>query len=313
MCAVIFLLSAFLSLVDLSKADGVHWGYPDLNTNQEFPNWGGLCDTGKLQSPINLSLRRAVKGIYEVPLQGINYGETINALTLVNNGHSGKMSRLQISNFGIDLRLKGGPLASDYILEQIHFHWWSEHTIDSVRYPFEAHLVHRNAKYENITAAAQKKDGIAVVAILFHASLQRNEAIDEILEYLPKVNKYEHIKKPIRVNVVFEVDDLLPELDNYLTYNGSLTTPSCSEVVTWLVMAETYPITIDQIEAFKAVEFESGRTLNNNFRFVQNLNDRALIIVANKKTDDFTNNSSSRLQYTAVNAILFVLIVKLFL
>uniref|UniRef100_A0A1A9V6E0 carbonic anhydrase n=1 Tax=Glossina austeni TaxID=7395 RepID=A0A1A9V6E0_GLOAU len=102
-------------------------------------------------------------------------------------------------------------------------------------------------------------------------------------------------------------------MDNYLTYNGSLTTPSCSEVVTWLVMAETYPMTMDQIEAFKAVEFESGKTLNNNFRFVQNLNDRALIIVANKKTDDFSDNSSSRLHYTAVKAILFVLIVKLFL
>lgn len=34
----------------------------------------------------------------------------------------------------------------------------------------------------------------------------------------------------------FSVHDLLPDTENYMTYEGSLTKPGCYETVTWVVM-----------------------------------------------------------------------------
>lgn len=64
----------------------------------EFPHWGGMCDQGKRQSPINLSLRGAIKGIYD-KLEIENYDKTITQAALVNTGHSGKFSRDNLRKF----------------------------------------------------------------------------------------------------------------------------------------------------------------------------------------------------------------------
>lgn len=56
----------------------------------EFPKWGGICDSGTRQSPINLSLRGAIKGIYE-KLEGDNYDKTISEVSMTNTGHSSKI------------------------------------------------------------------------------------------------------------------------------------------------------------------------------------------------------------------------------
>lgn len=52
-----------------------------------------MCDKGKRQSPINLSLRGAVKGVYD-NLEGENYDKTITQAALVNTGHSGKLAAI---------------------------------------------------------------------------------------------------------------------------------------------------------------------------------------------------------------------------
>lgn len=42
--------------------------------------------------------------------------------------------------------------------------------------------------------------------------------------------------------------ELLPnDLVHYFTYNGSLTTPPCSEVVTWIDFKEPIPLSHDQV------------------------------------------------------------------
>jgi len=65
---------------------------------------------------------------------------------------------VQLSGFAHDLTLSGGGLGSDYVVEQIHMHWWSEHTINDIRYPLEVHIVHRNTIYPNISMAANFKE-----------------------------------------------------------------------------------------------------------------------------------------------------------
>ena len=75
----------------------------------------------------------------------------------------------------------GGGFRSKYILEQLHFHWSSEHTIDGRRYALEMHLVHRQSRYASVEQASSYKAGIAVLAVLFHVAEHPNEAIQLIL------------------------------------------------------------------------------------------------------------------------------------
>lgn len=159
---------------------------------------------------------------------------------------------MQLSKFDKNFKLKGGPLGDDlYILDQIHFHWASEHTINHIRYPLEMHMVHRNAKYPNGTQAAQMKDGLVVLGVLYHASLQRNHILDDIIDQLDKVNSKDKVNAPKSLEVNYQISGLLPELEDYVTYSGSLTTPQCFETVTWIIVAETFPISIDQVKHFR--------------------------------------------------------------
>jgi len=43
----------------------------------------------------------------------------------------------------------------------------SEHLINRKRFPLEVHLVHRNLKYNSVTEALSKSDGLAVVGFFF--------------------------------------------------------------------------------------------------------------------------------------------------
>lgn len=64
---------------------------------------------------------------------------------------------------------------------------------------------------------------------------------------------------------------------NFYTYSGSLTTPNCAEAVTWIVFPQPLPVGRSQIEKFWSVLDENGNPLVNNFRPLQNRNNRAVL------------------------------------
>ncbi|XP_017035961.1 putative carbonic anhydrase 3 isoform X2 [Drosophila kikkawai] len=270
-----FITFSLIACCSLALGWANEWGYPDLDNNQDepFPKWGGLCDSGKKQSPINLHVKGSLKGEFD-PLKFANYDEHQKNLKMVNNGHS-----IQLSGFDHELTLSGGALLHDYVVEQIHMHWWSEHTINDIRYPLEVHIVHRNTIYPNMTMAANFKDGIVVIGVLYHVSNTRNEAIGSIIKSLGAVKAYDSMNKPTLVADSLAVDDLVPSVESYFTYAGSLTTPTCAEAVTWIVLTETFPVTLDQVNEFKEIEYEEGKQLHNNYRELQSENNRAVVLV----------------------------------
>ena len=71
--------------------------------------------------------------------------------------------------------ITGGDLTGRYNFAAVHFHWnrdtakgGSEHTINSVHYPAEMHIVHFNSKYRNVEEAARQSDGLAVLGVLMN-------------------------------------------------------------------------------------------------------------------------------------------------
>lgn len=66
------------------------WHYPKPGpdgTVGQPEHWGGNCDTGRRQSPIDVNYKAAVKGVYP-KFVFVNYDQPMLNASLVNNGHT---------------------------------------------------------------------------------------------------------------------------------------------------------------------------------------------------------------------------------
>jgi len=208
--------------------------------------WGSLCNgdwidcDGNVQSPIDIITNTVVE---DGDINNININYTESKTDILNNGHT------------IQFTYDRGSSASlnniDYNLLQFHFHTGSEHTIDGKRFPMEMHLVHQDPKTKLL----------AVIGIMFEQG-KTNRTLARYIGRLPK-NEDDHYQS----RVTFKVEDLLPSDLDFYTYSGSLTTPACSEIVTWYVLKEPITASAFQLEMFKNI-------MHENYRPTQELNGR---------------------------------------
>ncbi|XP_049304909.1 carbonic anhydrase [Bactrocera dorsalis] len=227
-----------------------HWGYTAENGPahwaKEFPQ-----ASGHRQSPVDITPSSAKKGseLNVAPLKWSYVPE--HTVSLTNPGYCWR-----VDVKGQDSLLTGGPLGTDlYKLEQFHSHWGctddkgSEHTVDGVSYAGELHLVHWNTtKYESFAKAASAPDGLAVLGVFFEASDNAHPELEKITNLLPFV-----VHKGDRVTLPDACDPskLLPTTTSYWTYEGSLTTPPCSESVIWIVFKTPIEVSRDQLDAMR--------------------------------------------------------------
>ncbi|XP_062599906.1 carbonic anhydrase 3-like [Saccostrea cucullata] len=124
---------------------------------------------GKNQSPIDLHCATCRKKHFR--LRFSNHGEECDGY-LINNGHAPTFVVRKCCKKKFITGIPFYPRVK-YQLAQWHLHfgskrdWGTEHAINGKRYSAELHMVHFNTKYGTVTNAIDKKDGIAVVAILF--------------------------------------------------------------------------------------------------------------------------------------------------
>ncbi|MCW5713013.1 MAG: carbonic anhydrase family protein [Bauldia sp.] len=202
-----------------------HWTYQ----GEAGPaNWGELeegyaaCAVGLEQSPIDIPADAAMS---EVDLV-FDYRPT--ALHVVNNGHTIQLDYDAGSTLAVD--------GKAYSVLQFHFHVPSEHTVEGVASPLEMHIVHR------------ADDGaLAVVGVLFDFAAADNGFLAPFWSDLPAAG--ETVDLPGEINVADAFD---PAGGRY-GYRGSLTTPPCSEGVSWFVMAGHQSVSTAQVAAFVAL------------------------------------------------------------
>lgn len=268
--AVTFLAAYFT--VNLVASD---WHYP-----KELPNgvlsddedWGGICASGKRQSPVDLAVDASIRGEFNSFIFH-NYDAPMKNPNVINNGHS-----IQISTVPGPISIAGGGLNGNYIFDQMHFHWASEHTINGGRYALELHMVHHDKRYDTIQRAAQEKNGVAVLGILFHVTKDPNPIVEKMLENSHRVFESSGTNTTYKDQLL--LSEFLPKnKETYFRYEGSLTTPGCGEAVVWTVFNQSLPLSIEQLERFKSVHDDSGHELKHNYRHIQPLNSRSLIYV----------------------------------
>ena len=263
---ILFAVSVAL-LASLAAGTGVEFSYENQTAWPDIP--GSFCGNNR-QSPIDIVTANVEEGSDLIELVFSDGWTTAVDGTLKNNGHSIQFT--PDSTTATTRNHKG-----TYDVLQFHFHWGetegegSEHRIDGDQYEAEIHFVH--SKQGNSDSAAA--DANSVVAVFCNED--ENLAATGIWEQLL-------IDGPLPVTFDTEVDlegitfaDLLPDNREYYYYAGSLTTPLCNEVVQWFVLKEPIKIPSSVLTALRTVQEDAeGTALTENFRDVQELNDRTV-------------------------------------
>ncbi|KAG5644356.1 hypothetical protein DXG03_008653 [Asterophora parasitica] len=217
-----------------------HFGY----TGATGPlGWAGLspnnslCTSGSRQSPINLGSWTGSPTVNPQVLISDGYGDFENLGTTVEVAAVGQ------THFG----------GKNYQLRQFHFHTPSEHRINEEYFPLEIHLVH------------QASDGARLVlGAVFE--IATNGATTPLVDTLAR--QIQQIATPGSKTRVYGLTshELINIFQNHRLYEyyGSLTTPPCSEGITWLVAQTPLALDVGSYLAFK-------RVLKFNSRYTQNI------------------------------------------
>jgi carbonic anhydrase len=199
------------------------------------------CADGREQSPIDL----AAAGDGELPRLAFDYRPAAGIEANENN-------HIEVLVEDAGALSTGG---ADYALHNYHFHMPSEHRIGKRSYPAEMHLVHSTAD-----------DELAVIGVFLEEG-EENAALAASLAEVPREPGEER-------EVDSEVDplDLIPDRGSgkVYRYEGSLTTPPCSEEVLWTVYQQPIEASSEQLT-------ELATAYDDNARPLQPLNGRELI------------------------------------
>ena len=219
-------------------------------------NWGTTdgfttCTSGKDQSPIDIEDPTT----NDAPKSGVGAHAYTDAPGLFfDNGHS--------MQFLFAQGAPGGTLVLDgvtYTLDQFHFHAPSEHRIDGQAFPMEAHFVH---SAPSLTPGGPPRR--AVVAVMLEVGDTPNTLVGHLFSHLPTA---EGEGTCMRAEGLSET--LLAKPDGFYRYDGSLTTPDCSENVSWIVMQTPISVSPEEMGRFVAV-------FPDNARHVQPLDGRTI-------------------------------------
>ncbi|XP_063974639.1 carbonic anhydrase 2-like [Diachasmimorpha longicaudata] len=256
---------------------GFDYTDPD-SWKDDFP----ICNRYR-QSPINLNPDYFRYVADASPLRWVGFDDAPENMTISNNGHTLTLSAFWPPN-AIPYII-GGPLHSEYIFTQLHFHWGednsvgSEHTADGSSFPLEMHMVHWKRSYGSFEQALRHSDGLAVVGVFFEIDNDRNRVA-------PLNMIFDHIREVKEVNsevtvipfplTIFEV---VGARISFMTYMGSLTTPPCYEAVIWIVSNFVPPVSSSQMHELRILKLHhDGR---RNYRPIQPRHDRSIYFFVN--------------------------------
>lgn len=221
-----------LSALPAAAESGHHWTYDGAGGPE---NWGTLspdfaaCAAGLQQSPVDLTAPIAAS-LPELSRDWVPYARWM----VSNNGHTIQASASGAGGITLD--------GTRFELLQFHFHHPSEHAVAGERAPMEVHFVHRSAAGK-----------LAVVGVMLTGGGAAG-VLDQILKVAPHQTGAAEGGR-------LDPAALMPAEGGYWRYQGSLTTPPCSEVVSWTVMKAPVAVSDAAIAAFAELVPASARPL----------------------------------------------------
>ncbi len=227
------------------------------NYHQMGRDWNCECAEGREQSPINLptksnAIDTVIRPFFqydEIPY--LNKETTLDGMVKANKNLRIKLVdnvlRIINPNFGKLITMDGAV----YHAQEISIHTPSEHTIDGKKYDMEIQIVH----------FGQTKGDIAkqvVVSFLFEGRPGvYNKFIDDLDFFnLPNpINKEVDLTHNIYIPKIFysAEDQEMPTWKpfSFYTYQGSITSPPCTERTIMYVASKPLPISTTALQLFR--------------------------------------------------------------
>jgi carbonic anhydrase len=224
-----------------SATESAHWSYAGQTGPShwhELDAAAQVCAAGTQQSPLDIG------AVVHGELPDLDVAWNTQADTIINNGHT-----IQL-NFGEGGGLTVGP--DRYRLLQLHFHSPSEHLINGKAFAMEAHFVH-----------ATTTGALGVVAVMM-ATGRHNPVFSRIVATMPATPG-----PAVGADAGIDPNGLLPQERGYFAYAGSLTTPPCSETVSWMLLTNPIEVAEGDVAAFAKLYPMNARPAQKpNRRFV---------------------------------------------
>lgn len=275
-----------------------------------------------VQSPIDLTHDQTVYN--EIPFTFQNYrlnSSSSESHLIMKNIGSGLRIYSELTANDDNMILYGGQLPGKFRFCHIDFHWGStseqgsEHHIEGKAYPIEIQIVHHSTNYLNMADALSSDDSdsnksvrFAVFSILFDTSPSGSgRSIDSMLNALKK------IKRAGDRTDLGSLDLEIPLLkeSRYYQYNGSLTSPPCTQGVMWFVFISRVNISEKLLGQFRELFYSNGTQLVNNFRPIQMRNNRTIVLYIynqDKVSNDVMHQNHSPLFTISIIGVIIIFV-----
>jgi len=246
--------------------------------------WGGLCSTGQEQSPIDIVTANVKKATGDIStcmhtkmtyVKNTGHGVQIFETSPKDHKHGGRRLGSTSTVDAVDGTSKGYSMinGAKYNFYQVHWHSPSENTINGKSYEMEAHFVHQL----DDTALHGGYHRLAVIGLLYDLDSSANcsnPELDKFWDSFP-VNA-SGTAKYTGENIDFNAK-LAAELKlGYYYWRGSLTTPPCTEGVSWNLLKTTEKVCKKHVDKLKAA-LKATQTLQFNNRVTMPLNHRVVV------------------------------------
>jgi len=261
-----------------------HWAYEGT----EGPDkWGSICDgkyptcaSGKSQSPIDVQTG-SLSVVSSAQTLGWNIPDrTAAEFVQYSKGQGGESSMELYNGHTFQVEHLDATFTYNnvvYKLKQFHMHTLSEHTINGEHSDLEIHFVHTT----DDAAAANK---VLVVGAFFKVSPGQGSPsfIRKLVKAIPSLTDvpsavvsidFAEVAQTVMIGSLEHRGgtdaEFTPNFKNYMTYQGSFTTPPCTEGVQWILLRNPVYIYGEDSKALHAL-------LGDNYRPVQPLNGRVV-------------------------------------
>ncbi len=217
------LLSTLIAFSSVSAQED--WSYSGDKGPKAWSKLPGsaLCRSGQRQSPIN------IEGTDPVIMHRLITGYKVAPIDMKNDGRLITMAYSKGSYLTVGNKI--------FTLTDLSFHTPAEHTIAGKVYPMSIQFRHKAANGQWAIIESLVKEG------------KHNLAAQEFLDNIP----LEPGQKMKQEKVMVNARDLMPTDKAYFRYMGSLTTPPCTEGVSWYVLKKPIQLSKNQIELVKSV------------------------------------------------------------